>query len=299
MRGIRWVDIGLVLTLVAAMGSPIRLEARSENYSWMTEGAYAEYGPAGRSGITVFCYNSSLDLTNCTLWKDGGYTVYHSVDIEAGDTFLYRWEVAAIIGTNVTLSVQVTISNWMTSEFNITINMETAKTYAAGLLVGYSRLWFLASQSQIPHPWMSNPALAFGDAVSPTFGPTYTIQGLQQVAIVEVGEEDYRPPEEGYRSPFRNSLAFDADTGLLVGCGAQFVLPFPPEARFIAFAAGLALSATNIDLGPALPDVASLLPGFLIVGAMMATASALTVVFFVLRRSGRGRRRIRRVRRRS
>lgn len=299
MGAAQWLLIGLVLTAIAATATPIRIEAQQQSYPWITVGAYAEYGPASTNAITVWCYNTSLDLTNCTLWKDGGYTVVHPVDIEAGDTLRYRWEVAAIVETNVTLSVQVTISNWMTTEFNITINKETGKTYAAGLLVGYSRLWYLPLQSQIPQPWVSNPAIAFGEAVSPSFDSMHTIQGLQQVGWVLTGEEDYRPPQEGYRSPFSAHLYFDADTGLLLASHNWWILPFAPEARFIVFGGGLTLSATNIDLGPALPDVASLLPGFLLVGGMLGMTLVLTAIFFTLRRSSRGRRRIRRVRRRG
>ena len=256
--------------------------------SWLRVGVYAEYSlsPWSPSGVTVMCYNASLDMSNCSLWKDGGYTEYHKCY-----SVLYRWEVREIDGDKVSLDVSFDISGWREGNFTVTVDSGTGETYTdSDLFIGFSRLW-LTSFDDIPVPFISNPSISYGVNVQVDKGIRDTIQGSQRVVGVMVDEEDYRPPLEGSRSPFSISVSFDEDTGLAVSYFMEVVLPFGPDVRLICMSGGLELSSTNIDLGPPVPvgDVSS---GLLLIGGMVGLGVALMAVFYMARRRSRaGRRR--------
>jgi len=250
-------------------------------------GFYAEYGAEHILAVT---YNSSLDVSNATLWKEGGFEEDRSIEC-----LYYRWEVTGIDGSNITVDIIVNATPWMNASFSAVIEIETGRTWIHGVDMGYSRLW-LPTGDTPPSPLTSNPAIDFGEVISTDKGFYYTIQGLQECTGFMAKESDYRPPNIGSRDPYVTSLTFDSDTGMLLSCGAFFILPLPAEARLITFFGGVQLADTNGDLGPPVPEspsLAGLLPLIFMVGLIVA----LTALFYYA--STKKSRRAKRVRRRK
>lgn len=290
----------LILLLIAwvATTSPVSI-TRTANLdtSWLQPETYAEYSPTGKTQI-IQCYNASLDSSNASLWKNGGFDEFYLVDLEGGESFTYRWEVTARSGINITLHIFINATNWLVDEFDVTINTETSEAYIANQLVGYSCLWLADEQIPLYETIVSNPAISFEVSQKlPPAGGMETIQGFQPCWSILGEEEDFRPPQVGSRTRYQINLNFDADNGLLFHGSGGPILPVPPEARLVDIGGSVWLVETNIDLGPPAFNPANLLPGFLIVGVMAVLIMVLTIVIYVARQR-RPRRRVKRVKRR-
>ncbi len=283
--------ITLLLIAWVPTTSPVSTSSTANpDTSWLQPGTYAEYGLADKT-LGVHCYNASLDTSNASLWKDGGFDEFYLVDSEEGDSFVYRWEGITRSGVNITLHIFMNVTNWLVDEFDATINTETGEVYIANQFTGYSCLWLADEQIPLSETIVSNPALSFEisqKSYSP--GGMETIQGFQPCWDILGDEEEFRPPQVGSRTRFQVNLFFDADVGLLLLGGGELILPAPPEARLIDFGGSLVLIETNVDLGPPAFNPASLLPGFLLLGVMVVLILVLTIIIYVTRQR-RGRRR--------
>lgn len=285
--------MAIILLLSLIMHStPYSINCYSNNLSWMREGAYAQYSTD--YGLAVYTYDSSLNLTNCYLaTQDLALTQNIHIDPDAGEEFLYKWEVTSIVGTNITLRIDVNITGWQQSSFEILIDSSTRQTYDWNTFIGYSCLWlskpydalFESIVASCP-PWSASSEMTLGHEVAPT------PQGYQNVIDIRVTEDNFQTPYNGSRSEYRLHLFFDEDSGVLIASFLRLILPFPADYRFLVIRGMVWLEATNIDLGPdiLLPNFGSAFVPAIILGVMVIAIIVLSVVIFYQRRKGRKRR---------
>lgn len=245
--------------------------------SWLNIGAYARYNI--HSEATVSTYSESLDLNNCTLaLLNTTYINYFSFDPEIDERFIYRWEVTSLVGSNVTLDINIGGTNWINDSFIVTINEDSRQTHdSEGIYIGYSCFWLTETQRSSPDlTLVSSPVWIANCNIWSSFALIQTIQGYQNCLEIEATEYNYSTPIEGYRSRYTTSILIDDDSGLFIESHGRLILPFPTIYRFIVFTGGLYLESTNVDLGP---DVLVTDPGSAIVSLIILTVMVITVVF--------------------
>ncbi|MFX1566206.1 MAG: hypothetical protein ACFFCH_09465 [Promethearchaeota archaeon] len=206
---------------------------------------------------------------------------------------MYRWEVISIIDTNVTLRIDVDITGWQESSYEIVIDSNNRQTYDMGTFIGYSCLWlpqpyedlFESTLASCP-PWSASTDITLRHDFAPT------PQGYQNVIDVSATEDDFQPPYNGSRSEYRLHLYYDEDTGVLIASFIRLILPFPVDYRFLVVRGMIQMETTNIDLGPdiLLPEFGSLFVPAIFLAVMIIAIVILSIVIFYQRRKEKKRR---------